>query len=112
MALTALNIAGQGLVESERRATDIARRIVSSSAREASFTPNTTDTAAGVPNRAAIETDIAQNTGQPIGFGSSSFIQDIVALQTEQRVFDANAATFRAIDETADELGRLLDDDA
>lgn len=99
MPLEALKTAAFGLLESERRAADAARRIVENTSRGASGA----DAAASgseVPNRAAL------SSGSD---AQGSVIQDIVDLTSESLAFQANAAAFKRIDETADELGRLID---
>jgi flagellar basal body rod protein FlgC len=105
--IDALNIASQGLLQAERRATDAAREIVKSTSQEASFSTADPDTP-------------AQNTGvdaagapvsAPTGAGFSSLLQHMVDLKAETQAFQANAAAFKRLDETYDDaLGALVDD--
>lgn len=109
MAIDALNTAANGLLQSERRANDIAQRIVAESARGVSFDAGSADageTGGGSGNDAG-----PALTGAPVGAGATSLISDIVGLQSEQRAFEANANVFRRADALQDELGRLLDED-
>lgn len=81
-----LRLAATGLIDSERRAADAARRIVGAAAG----TADQTGAADTQPN-------------------DSTLIQDIVDLRSSANAFAANAAVFRRLDETEETLGRLID---
>ena len=107
-----INIAAQGMLQAEKRATDIAKGILELNAKEASFSLEDQDKAQGSPS------DTAQpQTGTPIGPGTTSegfggLIQHFADLRAEENAFKANAAVFKRLDETQDEaLGSILDDE-
>lgn len=114
MTIEALNIAARGLIESERRANDLASRIVNAGADAAGFEDNLNALTEGqeTPNRAAIETAAAQSTGRPVGAGATSLIQDSVDLIAEKNNFKASAAAFKAADELSKELTNLFDEES
>ncbi|MFC3051374.1 hypothetical protein [Kordiimonas pumila] len=104
--LDALKTTTTGLLQSERRATDIAKEILTASAAAASFTlesdvPNT-------PTSTITETESSQAFGlNTASAGYGDILQHLVDLRAEQQAFKANAEAFKRIDET---LGTLLDD--
>jgi len=103
--IKALNIATQGLLQAERRATDIAQEILDTSAKSASSFSIDTETEAA-PDQA----NSTAETGAPVtpeaGYGS--LIQQFADLRAEEHAFQASATAFKKIDET---LGTLLDDE-
>jgi len=102
--IKALNIATQGLLQAERRATDIAKEILDASGKAASSF--NVDTEAGTKATTASN---AAETGAPVtsdpGYGN--LIQQFADLRAEEHAFKASATAFKKIDET---LGTLLDD--
>ena len=113
--ITALDTAKQGLLQAERRATDIAKDILKTTREAASFSASEDDSLTDAPRNAAnttIETQAdnsspgttVNNNSHP-GFGN--LIQQFSDLRAEQRAFEANAKVFKAADES---LGTLLDD--
>jgi hypothetical protein len=113
--IKALNIASQGLMQAESRATDIAKDILKLSAEAASFTVDGLDEPANTPSDTANDTK-ATETGPSstadLSTGDySSLIQQFADLRAEENAFKASAAVFKSIDETSDEaLGSILDD--
>jgi hypothetical protein len=125
----ALNIAANGLIQSEKRATRLAQDIVSNLASasniasdQTSFTPPTgVDQVApssgaetletnnqNVPTRQANAAQGAPSSNLAGGAGFSDVIQQLVDLRSEENVFKANAAAFSRINET---FGTLLDEE-
>ncbi|WP_417450831.1 hypothetical protein [Kordiimonas sp.] len=106
--IKALNTATTGMLQAERRATDIARDILKSSAEAASFTLDVTEGIAdkAPPIPATGGTPLAQSTSNTPGY--SELLQQMVDLKAEEQSFKANAKAFQRIDET---LGSLLDDE-
>lgn len=112
--INALETATQGLLQAERRATDIAKNILKTTSEAASFSAEGGDTASN-PSNAAADNNISQpqasspsttaNTSSHPGFGD--LIQQFADLRAEQHAFEASAKAFKAADET---LGTLLDD--
>ncbi len=132
----AINIAANGLIQSEQRATRLAQDIVSNLSRSnnsandlsssnsptldpvapssetALASPNTQNISASSPTNSAL-TDVnvaasaATNTLAG-GSGFSDVIQQLADLREEENTFQANAAAFSRINET---FGRLLDED-
>ncbi|WCL53234.1 MULTISPECIES: hypothetical protein [Kordiimonadales] len=106
--IDALNIAANGLIQSEKRATDVARKIIDDTTAAANFSLD--DLPEGA-NTAAVATATGGSGKLSGGPGFGDLIQHMVDLKTEKHVFAANAKVFSSIDETLDEgLGRLLDD--
>lgn len=106
-----IDIAAQGMLRAEKRATDIAKDILDLNAKETSFSLENQDNAQGSPS------DTAQSqTSKPSGLsttadGFGSLIQQFADLRAEENAFKANAAVFKRLDETQDEaLGSILDD--
>lgn len=104
--IKALDIATQGMLSAERRATDLAAEILKSAGDAASFTLET-DT--GVANAAAVSA-----SGRPTavsnassGGGYGDLLQQMVDLKAEEQSFKANAKVFQRVN---DMLGTLLDD--
>ena len=112
MAFSALNIAAQGLISSERRATELAQGIVSSSASAVSSVSDTLAAAEGtdVSPTPGVNAPAGGAPASPIagGAGFGDVIQQLVDLRLEANVFRANAAAFSRIDET---FGSLLDEE-
>lgn len=113
--IKALNIATSGLLQAEKRATDVARDILKTTAIASSFSVN------DAGNQAVATTDQGQNIGGsvlagrsavvPNGGDFSGLVQQFADLRAETAGFKASAAAFKAIDETLDKaLGTLLDD--
>lgn len=113
--ITALDTAKQGLLQAERRATDIAKDILKTTREAASFSASDELNVSGTPRNAANNTNETQadntspsatatNRPHP-GFGN--LIQQFADLRAEQRAFEANAKVFKAADES---LGTLIDD--
>jgi len=104
--IKALNIATQGLLQAERRATDIAKEILDTSSRAASSFNVAVDTEAQNAGATA-----GNKTGAPVtpdvGFGN--LIQQFSDLRAEEQAFKASAIAFKKIDET---LGTLLDNES
>lgn len=110
--IKALNTATQGLLQAERRATDVARDILKSTSEGASFSIDEGKDSQNIPSDAAQETKAATIAGPsptaPSGGDFGSLIQQFADLRAEENAFKANATAFRKIDET---LGSLLDDE-
>jgi len=106
--IDALNTAAAGLIQSEKRANDVARKIIDDTTAAANFSLDDLPEGANTAAIATAEGGSGMLSGGP-GFGN--LIQHMVDLKTEKHVFAANAKAFKMIDETIDEgLGRLLDD--
>ena len=108
--IKALNIAGQGMLQAEKRATDIAREILKSSSETATFskelesaTPDATDVT--TPDHTFGNKPATPDATHRPGY--SDLLQQMVDLKAEEHSFRANAKAFKRIDET---LGSLLDD--
>lgn len=108
--IKALNTAQNGLLQAERRATDIARDILRSTSSSAASFSDTVDTPAQIQTPDTDATSNSQPTSQSSlstpTFGS--LIQQFADLRAEEQAFAANAKAFSTIDET---LGSLLDDE-
>ncbi len=105
--ITALDSAKQGLLQAERRAADIAKDILKTTSKAASFTVREDADLSGIPKTQAEDNgpDTVVNINNPSGFGD--LIQQFADLRAEQRAFEANAKIFKAEDES---LGTLIDD--
>lgn len=102
--LDALNTAKTGLLQAERRATDIAKEILQSTSSSPSFSDtleNKQDTQAPIATKA--QTEPQQTPAADYG----SLIQQFSDLRAEEHAFKASASAFKRVDET---LGNLLDD--
>lgn len=110
--IKALNTAAQGLLQAERRATDVAHDILKSASEGASFSIDEGTDPQNIPSDAAQETKAALITGPsstaPSGGDFGSLIQQFADLRAEENAFKASATAFKKIDET---LGSLLDDE-
>lgn len=108
-----INIAAQGMLQAEKRATDIAKDILELNAKEASFSLEVEDAADGSQSELA-QSKTNKSTGTDttsVGYGS--LIQHFADLRAEENSFKANAAVFKRLDETQDEaLGSILDDES
>ena len=104
--IKALNIATQGLLQAEKRATDIAKDILKTTNDSASFTFE----------KPIGDNNTTQPTSQPSGTttnnlngsGFGNLVQQFSDLRAEEAAFKASATAFKKIDET---LGTLLDDE-
>jgi len=118
----ALNIAANGLLRAERRATDIAGRIVSGGAAPSA---DRADTGADAGSIAAtfpgtVDAGLASDSGAqaantPLNIAplSDTLVRDIVDLVATEQVFAANANAFRRIDDTLDSLiGTQVDEES
>ena len=113
--IKALETATQGLLQAERRATDIAKDILKTTSEAASFSteegnnalPPSDAAANNIPNNSAGNSgpSTAASTINQSGFGD--LIQQFADLRAEQHAFEANAKVFKAADES---LGTLIDD--
>ncbi|WP_262691287.1 hypothetical protein [Kordiimonas aestuarii] len=105
--IKALNTAATGMLEAERRATDIAKEILRLSGEAASFKLDVTEASdtTSPPSAAATGAPVARSTGGNAGY--SDLLQQMVDLKAEEQTFKANAKAFKRIDDT---LGSLLDD--
>lgn len=113
--IEALDTAKQGLLQAERRATDIAIDILKTASKPASFDTSSNTDLTGISKNIAPATsktqtgdnnpDAAVRINNPSGFGY--LIQQFADLRAEQRAFEANAKAFKAADES---LGTLIDD--
>ena len=101
--IKALDTATQGLLQAERRATDIAKDILKTTSEAASFSLDSENGPSA--NTVASTTDPASAppSDHP-GYGN--LIQQFADLRAEQRAFEANAKVFKEVDET---LGSLID---
>ena len=104
--IKALDTATQGLLQAERRATDIARDILKNTSEAAAFNldsdANTTqNTATQQENNAPTNASAVSNPGF-----EGNLVQQFADLRAEHRAFEANAKVFTEVDET---LGTLLD---
>lgn len=110
--IKALNISTQGLLQAERRATDVAKDILTSASNSATFSLDEGSDPQSIPSNAAPPTKAATITGPsstaPSGGDFGSLIQQFADLRAEENAFKANATAFKKIDET---LGSLLDDE-
>ena len=106
--IKALDTAAAGMLQAERRATDIAKEILQSSSDATSFKSNLSQSAGDTPTATPATTG-AVTTRTPVGgtSGYSDLLQQMVDLKAEEQAFKANAKAFKRIDET---LGSLLDD--
>ncbi len=108
--IKALNIASQGMLQAEKRATDIAREILKFSSEATSFSRGLES---ATPHATKTVTDSATpdhtygNSSTTHAPGYSDLLQQMVDLKSEEHSFKANAKAFKRIDET---LGSLLDD--
>jgi len=114
MAIDALNTAAQGLISSERRATQIAQDIVTgTSAAADSFSnpPDTLDTVATAATPNDVNVPASGPSASPLagGAGFGDVIQQLADLRIEENVFRANASAFNRINET---FGSLLDQES
>ncbi len=103
--IKALNSATQGLLQAERRATDIAKDILKTASGESGFSvedPSETTKSAGQSLNTA-----TPPAPQPNGEGFGNLIQQFADLRAEENSFKASATAFKKIDEA---LGTLLDD--
>jgi len=111
--IKALNIATQGILQAERRATDIAKDILKSASEGASFSIDEGADPQNIPSDAATPTKAANITGPsstaPSGEGFGNLIQQFADLRAEENAFKASATAFKKIDET---IGTLLDDES
>jgi len=106
--IDALNTASQGLLQAERRATDVAREIIKSTSETASFSVE--DAPFPAQDNGADAT--GARVSAPTGTGFSDLLQQMVDLKSETNAFKANASAFKSLDETYDEaVGTLLDDE-
>ncbi len=106
--IKALNTATQGILQSERRATDIAKDILASTSESASFSSFEAQASKTLPSDTAPATS-GPSTTAFTGPGFGSLIQQLADLRAEETTFKANVAAFKKIDET---LGSLLDDES
>ncbi|MFC4347020.1 hypothetical protein ACFO5Q_04110 [Kordiimonas lipolytica] len=105
--IKALNIAAQGLMKSESRATDLASEILKKTSEASSFSLD--DGAAQSQNTAALSSPKTS----PSGAGYSDVLQNMVDLKAEEHAFRANATVFKRLDEAYDEaLGSFFDEDS
>jgi len=101
--IKALNIATQGLLQAEKRATDVAKDILKATSESPSFQldlekSDENSTATSSPNSGG---------APPVNTSFGNLIQQFADLRAEENAFKASATTFKKIDET---LGTLLDD--
>ncbi|MCK0070957.1 hypothetical protein [Kordiimonas laminariae] len=107
--IKALNTAQNGLLQAERRATEIARDILNStSAASSSFSDAVESSPSENTSTEAPTTAQTVNNTNLSGASVGSLIQQFADLRAEEQSFAANAKAFQAIDET---LGSLLDDE-
>jgi hypothetical protein len=104
--IKALDTAAQGLLQAEKRATDIAKDILRSVTDRPAFTLDDGATSASTPDASAIENGVANVSAPATNYGS--LIQQFSDLRAEEKAFKASATAFARIDET---LGTLLDDE-
>ncbi|SDD53257.1 MULTISPECIES: hypothetical protein [Kordiimonas] len=105
--IKALNIATQGLLQSESRATDLAAEILKKTSEASSFSLD--DDAGQSQNTAALTSP----STSPSGPGYSDLLQNMVDLKAEGHAFKANATVFKRLDEAYDEaLGSFFDEDS
>jgi len=108
--IKALNIATSGLLQAEKRATDVARDILKTTARAASFSADSTEANAFSGDSTSALT--GRTAVVPTGSDFGGLVQQFADLRAEVTAFKANAAVFKAIDETFDRtLGTLIDDE-
>lgn len=108
--IDALNTASQGLLQAERRATNVAREIIKSTSENASFSVKD-DTTIPAQDNGADAT--GARVSAPTGAGFSDLLQQMVDLKGETNAFKASASAFKSLDETYDNaLGSLLDDES
>ncbi|UTW56596.1 hypothetical protein [Kordiimonas sp. SCSIO 12610] len=120
----AINIAANGLIQSEQRATRLAQDIVTNLARSSNSVsdlslPNSPTLDPVAPSSGPGQIDPATNpvnapaSGAPTtlagGSGFSDIIQQLADLRIEENTFRANATAFSRINET---FGSLLDEDS
>ena len=110
--IKALNIATQGLLQAERRATDIAQDILKTTSDGASFKVEAPDTHEEPADRSS--TKAASQSSKPNGGGPNvpnfgNLIQQFAELRAEETAYKASASAFKKIDET---LGTLLDNES
>ncbi|TNE63665.1 MAG: hypothetical protein EP335_08885 [Alphaproteobacteria bacterium] len=101
--IKALDIATQGMLQAERRATDVAAEILKGLSGDQSFQAALEGQDAGNVVAAATKSAPASNTG---GAGYADVIQQMADLKASEHAFKANATVFKRLDET---LGSLLD---
>lgn len=107
--IKALNTAQSGLLQAERRATEIARDILNTtSAAASSFSDAVENSPSTNTNSQNTEPAQTGNNASLSGPSFGSLIQQFADLRAEEQSFAANAKAFQAIDET---LGSLLDDE-
>jgi len=108
--IKALNTATQGLLQAERRATDVAKDILKSTSEGASFSID--EGKDPLPSDTAQETKAPAITGPsstaPSGGDFGNLIQHFADLRAEEQAFKASATAFNKINES---LGTLLDDE-
>jgi hypothetical protein len=114
MAIDALNTTAQGLISSERRATQIAQDIVTGTSAAADSFSNTLDASdTGAANTAPNELNVPASgpAASPLagGAGFGDVIQQLANLRIEENVFRASASAFSRINET---FGSLLDQES
>jgi len=103
--IKALNIAAQGMVQAESRATDVAVRILGGTAENNSSFSNTL-----ASGKTLTDTATPPKSGAPVAVGYTSLIQDAVDMKAATLGFQANAKVFVRINQMMDEtLGTLLD---
>jgi len=103
--IKALNIATQGLLKAEQRATDIAKDILKTTSDNASFKveeDNRDNTTQAAPQPSGT------NANNLNGSGIGNLVQQLSDLRAEETAFKASATAFKKIDET---LGTLLDNE-
>jgi len=112
--IKALDTASQGMLQAERRATDVAKDILNLSAEGASFSLEGIEDAQDFPSDTAQSTQAASTgpgTTPSSSAGYGNLIQQFADLRAEEQAFKANAKVFKSLDETYDKaLGSLLDD--
>jgi len=104
--IKALNIATQGLLQAEQRATDIAKDILKTTSDSTSFKLET-QTGENISQPSSQLSGTAASVPSGAGFGN--LIQQFADLRAEENAFKASATAFKKIDET---LGALLDDES
>ena len=102
--IKALNIATQGMLQAERRATDAASSILKTVSEASSFSVDS----APEGGQSASQNSGANTKSVP-GDGFGNLIQHFADLRAEENAFKASATAFKKIDET---LGSLLDDES
>ncbi|MBO6503972.1 MAG: hypothetical protein JJ850_17215 [Kordiimonadaceae bacterium] len=103
----ALSSAANGLLNAQRRATDLAVEILKTTSDQSSFQEETeAATAEQDANAQNDSPDTRQEQGRPLA-------QQIVDLKGAEAQFKASAAAFTRVAESQDQLlGRLFDDES